>query len=157
MPVNKVFLLGNLTRTPELRFTPSGLAICQIGIAVNRVWYDQKTNEKREEVTFVDVDVFGKQAETANTYLVKGRQVHIEGRLKLDQWDDKQTGQKRQKLKVVCERLTFVGNKGDGGQGQTQARQPAAQQAARQNTVQSNVDWPPQEEPLDIPEENVPF
>jgi single-strand DNA-binding protein len=100
--------MGNLTRDPEIRYTPKGTAICQMGLAVNRVWTDENGQEK-EEVTFVDIDVWGKQAETASKYLTKGRPVFIEGRLKLDQWDDKESGQKRSRLKVVCERLQFIG------------------------------------------------
>jgi single-strand DNA-binding protein len=115
---NKVILVGNLTRDPELRYTPKGLAIAKIGLAVNRTWKTE-TGESREEVTFVDVDSFGKQAETIGQYLKKGRPILVEGRLKLDQWDDKQTGQKRSRLGVVMESFTFLdsGNRGGGGAG----------------------------------------
>jgi len=115
--VNVVILAGNLTRDPEIRYTPSGMAVAQLGVAVNRKFKDSKTNEMREEVTFVDVELWGKQAETAKQYLSKGRPVLIEGRLKLDQWDDKQTGQKRSKLKVVGERIQFLGAPGGAGGG----------------------------------------
>lgn len=114
---NKVILLGNLTRDPELRVTPRGTSICQFGIAVNREFKDEG-GAKREEVTFIDVEAWGKQAELIAKYLVKGRPILFEGRLKLDQWDDKQSGQKRSKLKVVLEQLTFL----PGGQD----RQPSA-------------------------------
>src|SRR5882724_13260208 len=113
---NKVLLMGNLTRDIELKYTPSGLAVARLGLAVNRKFRDTKTNELREEVTFVDIDVFGKQAETAHQYLAKGRPLFVEGRLKLDSWDDKNTGQKVYKLKVICERFQFMGGAG-GGQG----------------------------------------
>src|SRR5438093_12345241 len=105
---NKVLLMGNLTRDPEVRYTPKGTAIATIGLAVNRVW-STESGEKKEEVTFVDVDVWGRQAETIGQYMSKGRPIFIEGRLRLDQWDDKQTGQKRSKLKVVCESFQFIG------------------------------------------------
>ena len=113
---NKVILAGNLTRDPELRFTPKGLAICKFGLAINRAWTTE-TGEKKEEVTFVDIDAFGRQAETIAQYLKKGGGVMIEGRLRLDQWDDKQTGQKRSKLGVVAEGFQFTGapNRGEGG------------------------------------------
>jgi single-strand DNA-binding protein len=94
---NKVILMGNLTRDPEVRYTPKGMAIAKIGMAVNRRWTTE-TGEQKEEVTFVDVDAFGKQAETIGQYMRKGGAILIEGRLRLDQWDDKQTGQKRQRL-----------------------------------------------------------
>ena len=108
---NKVILVGNLTRDPELRYTPKGLAIGKIGLAVNRSWRNE-AGEQKEEVTFVDVDSFGKQAELIGQYMRKGSPILIEGRLRLDQWDDKQTGQKRSKLGVVVENFQFLG----GGQ-----------------------------------------
>lgn len=109
---NKVLLMGNLTRDPEVRYTPKGTAIATIGIAVNRVWTTE-SGEKKEEVTFVDVDVWGRQAETIGQYMSKGRPIFIEGRLKLDSWDDKETGQKRNKMKVVCESFQFLGGQKD--------------------------------------------
>ena len=106
---NKVILVGNLTRDPELRYTPKGTAIAKIGLAVNRVWTTD-TGEKKEEVTFVDVDIFGRTAENVGQYMRKGSPMLIEGRLRLDQWDDKQTGQKRSKLGVVAESVQFLGS-----------------------------------------------
>lgn len=114
---NRVILLGNLTRDPQVRYTPSGMAVSEIGLAVNHSWFDKNTNQRREEATFVDVTLWGRTAEIAGEYLAKGRQVLIEGRLKLDQWDDKQTGQKRSKLCVVCENMTMVGGRPDGSRG----------------------------------------
>jgi single-strand DNA-binding protein len=111
---NKVILVGNLTRDPELRYTPKGTAIAKIGLAVNRVWTNE-AGEKKEEVTFVDVDVFGRTAENVGQYMRKGRPILIEGRLRLDQWDDKQTGQKKSKLGVVAETVQFLGSANDGG------------------------------------------
>lgn len=114
---NRVILLGNLTRDPQVRYIPSGTAVADIGLAINRTWYDKATNQKREEATFVDVTLWGRDAEVAGEYLSKGRQLLVEGRLQLDTWDDKQTGQKRSKLRVVCESMTMVGSRNDGGAG----------------------------------------
>jgi single-strand DNA-binding protein len=124
---NKVILVGNLTRDPELRYTPKGTAIAKIGVAVNRVWTNE-AGEKKEEVTFVDVDVFGRTAENVGQYMRKGRPILIEGRLRLDQWDDKQTGQKKSKLGVVAETVQFLGSPG-GGEGGGGGGAPAARPA----------------------------
>lgn len=111
---NKIILIGNLTRDPELRYTPKGSAIAKIGIAVNRIWKSE-SGEKKEEVTFVDIDAFGRTAENCAQYVKKGSLILIEGRLKLDQWDDKATGQKRSKLGVVAESVQFLwSHPGDG-------------------------------------------
>jgi single-strand DNA-binding protein len=156
--LNRVLLIGNLTRDPEMRYTPSGMAVCRVGVAVNRRFKDSKTNEMREETTFVDVDVWGRQAETANQYLAKGRPVFIEGRLKLDQWEDKQTGQRRSKLGVVCERWQFVGSSGQGGGAPTQNRRATAP-AAQAGSAPDNMEPPLDQEPEDLqpPEDQVPF
>jgi single-strand DNA-binding protein len=126
--LNKVMLIGNLTRDPELRYTPKGTAVADIGLAINRVWTNDQ-NQRQEETTFVDVTLWGRQAEIAQQYLTKGRGAYIEGRLQLDTWDDKQTGQKRSKLKVVGENLQFLpdgkGAAGGSGGGQQPPRQPA--------------------------------
>jgi single-strand DNA-binding protein len=114
---NKVILLGNLTRDPQVRYTPSGTAVAEIGLAVNRYWFDKQSNTRREETTFVDVTLWGRDAEVSGEYLAKGRPILIEGRLQLDTWDDKQTGQKRSKLRVVAERMQMLGSRGDGGGG----------------------------------------
>lgn len=112
---NKVILMGNLTRDPEVRFTPAGTAVSDIGLAVNRKWLDKASNQWKEDTTFVDVTLWGRTAEVAGEYLSKGKQVLIEGRLQLDTWDDKESGQKRSKLKVVGEQMTMLGSRGDGG------------------------------------------
>ncbi|MDR3458342.1 MAG: single-stranded DNA-binding protein [Verrucomicrobiae bacterium] len=127
---NKVILMGNLTRDPELRYTPKGMAIAKIGVAVNRVWTNE-AGEKKEEVTFVDVDVFGRTAENVGQYMRKGRPILIEGRLRLDQWDDKQTGAKRSKLGVVAETVQFLGGAPGAGEGGGAPGAPAAPRAAR--------------------------
>jgi single-strand DNA-binding protein len=112
--LNKVLLLGNVTRDPEVRYTPKGSAVCDLGIAVNRA-YTTDSGEKREEVTFVDVTLWGRTAEVASEYLKKGRPVFIEGRLQMDSWDDKQTGQKRTRLRVVAENMQLLGGRPPGG------------------------------------------
>ncbi|MEM7147741.1 MAG: single-stranded DNA-binding protein [Verrucomicrobiota bacterium] len=115
--LNKVMLIGNLTRDPEVRYTPKGTAVTDIGLAVNRVFSASDGGEKREETTFVDVTLWGRQAEIAGQYLQKGRPVFIEGRLQLDSWEDKNTGQKRSKLRVVGENMQFLGSRDGGGGG----------------------------------------
>ena len=149
---NKVILAGNLTRDPELRYTPKGLAIAKIGLAINRSWKSE-TGETKEEVTFVDIDAFGKQAETIGQYLKKGRPILIEGRLRLDQWDDKQTGQKRSRLGVVLEGFQFLdsGNRNEGGSEAPRARQAAAPVAAPAAAVEPAAEAPEPEQ------DDVPF
>lgn len=110
---NKVILLGNLTRDPELRYTPKGSAVCDLGLAVNRS-YTLDNGEKREEVTYVDVVLWARLAEIAGEYLKKGRPVFIEGRLQLDTWDDKTSGQKRSKLRVIGETMQLLGSRPSG-------------------------------------------
>ena len=114
---NKVILVGNLTRDPEVRYTPKGSAVCDLGLAVNRQ-YSTEGGEKREEVTFVDVVLWARLAEIAGEYLKKGRPVLIEGRLQLDSWDDKQSGQKRSKLRVIGETMQLLGSRPGGGGGE---------------------------------------
>jgi single-strand DNA-binding protein len=110
---NKVLLMGNLTRDIELKFTPSNQPVANIGIAVNRR-FRTKEGENREEVTFVDCEAWGRTAEVMKQYLAKGRPVFIEGRLKLDQWQDKD-GTNRSKLRVVVENFQFIDSRGGGG------------------------------------------
>ena len=106
---NKVILMGNLTRDPELRVTNTGLSICKLSLAVNRT-YTTKEGDSKDETTYVDIDSFGKQAETLSKYLQKGRPIMVEGRLKLDQWETNE-GQKRSKLAVVLENFQFIGGR----------------------------------------------
>ncbi len=127
---NKVILAGNLTRDPELRYTPKGTAVARITLAVNRTYTAGEGGEKKEEVSFVDVDVWGRQAEVISQYMKKGRPLLVEGRLKQDTWEDKNTKQKQSKLKVVLESFSFIdsGNRdgGGGGGGGAPARSPSA-------------------------------
>ncbi len=104
---NRVTLIGNLTRNPELRKTKTGAAVTELGLALNRVW-NNESGQRQEETTFVDVTVWGRNAENAAQYLQKGRSVLIEGRLQLETWQDKQSGQDRSKLKVVADAIQFL-------------------------------------------------
>jgi single-strand DNA-binding protein len=125
---NKVILAGNLTRDPELRYTPKGTAVARITLAVNRTYTAGEGGEKKEEVSFVDVDVWGRQAEVISQYMKKGRPLLVEGRLKQDTWEDKNTKQKQSKLKVVLESFSFLdsGNRSGGNEGAAPARTPSA-------------------------------
>lgn len=154
---NKVILLGNLTRDPELRYTPKGTAVARLGLAVNRT-YKTDSGESKEEVTFLDVDAWGKQAELISQYLRKGNPLFVEGRLRLDQWDDKQTGQKRSAIKVVLENFQFVGGRAEGGTGGSggapsapPSRPPARPANPANPTEPPTSDGPPPEE------DDVPF
>jgi len=142
---NKVLLVGNVTRDPEVRYTPSGMAVTEIGLAVNRYWTDKSTNERKEETTFVDITLWGRQAGIAGEYLAKGRPVLIEGRLQLDQWEDKETGQKRSKLRVVGEQMQLLGSRNEGGSGPPAksgapaGRQAGAPAAARRSSAPADA------------------
>lgn len=120
---NKVILAGNLTRDPEMRYTPKGTAIAKFGLAINRTWKTE-TGENKEEVTFVDVDAFGRQAEVIAQYMKKGRPILVEGRLKLDSWEDKTTHQKKSVLRVVLESFSFIDSQRTGDGGGAPASQP---------------------------------
>jgi single-strand DNA-binding protein len=141
---NKVLLLGNLTRDPEVRYTPKGTAVTDLGIAVNRQ-YTLDTGEKREEVTFVDVTFWGRTAEVAGEYLKKGRPVFIEGRLQLDTWDDKQTGQKRSKLKVMGEAMQMLGSRQGGGGGDAPDEEPRGRSTGAARSSSPPKGGPPAE------------
>ena len=147
---NRVMLMGNCTRDPEIKYTPKGTAVAELGLAVNRV-YTADNGEKREEVTFIDVTLWGRQAEIANEYLKKGRPVFIEGRLQMDTWDDKQTGQKRSKLKVVAEGMQLLGSRPDSEGG---SRPAPGKGAARAPAPKEPVD-PDLEPPAE--EDDIPF
>ena len=127
--LNKVLLIGNLTRDPELRVTPKGTAICQFGLAVNRQYKDE-SGASRDETAFIDIEAWGKQGELVSKYLQKGSPAFIEGRLRFDSWEDKQSGQKRNKLKVVLENVQFLSRGGGGGGTSTGGAEPAAAVAA---------------------------
>ncbi|MFO0784687.1 MAG: single-stranded DNA-binding protein [Phycisphaerales bacterium] len=149
--LNKVMLIGNLTRDPDLKYTAGNQAVCELGLAVNRR-YKTKEGEDREETTFVDCEAWGKQAEILKQYLSKGRPVFIEGRLKLDQWEDKDGG-KRSKMRVVIENFQFLGSGGggsreEGGEG-TRTRSAGAPRSTGRTAASG-----PHEQPAD---EEIPF
>ena len=147
---NKVILIGNLTRDIELRYTPNGTAVAKVGIASNRSFTDPVTKEKKQEVMFIDITIFGRAAETANQYLKKGSQILVEGRLSFNQWTDN-TGQKRSKHEIIAESVKFLGGGSANNQTQTaQNPQPQTQQANPQTQ-------PSQSPEMDINEENIPF
>lgn len=155
---NRVILLGNLTRDPELRYLPSGTAVSEIGLAVN----DRRKNangEWVEETTFVDVTLWSRTAEVASEYLSKGSPVLIEGRLKLDSWETND-GQKRSKLKVVCERMQMLGGRGGGGGAPSEGGGRAPARRGNSNAEYSQAappdvyDAPPPEPP---PGDDIPF
>jgi len=151
---NKVILLGNLTRDPEVRYTPKGTAVTELGMAVNRV-YTAENGEKREETTFVDVTLWGRTAEIAGEYLKKGRPVFIEGRLQLDTWDDKQSGQKRSKLKVVGEGLQLLGGRPGGGGGGGGGGDEEGSSAPR--SASNRPAPPPKSAPSEPDDDEIPF
>ncbi len=151
---NRVILMGNVTRDPEVRYTPKGSAVTEVGLAVNRQ-YTTEGGEKREETTFVDVTLWGRTAEIAGEFLKKGRPVLFEGRLQLDSWEDKQSGQKRSKLRVVGETMQLLGGRGDapatgsgGSSGARSASQSRPSQDAPEHSVEDFGDAPPDD---DIP------
>lgn len=148
---NKVILLGNLTRDPEVRYTPKGTAVTDLGLAVNRT-YTADNGEKREEVTFVDVTFWGRTAEVAGEYLKKGRPVFVEGRLQLDSWDDKQSGQKRTKLKVIGENMQMLGApRGAGGGSGGDEESSSAPRSGSRSTPPPKAAAPPQPDDDEIP------
>ncbi len=151
--LNKVMLIGNLTRDPELRVTPKGTAICTFSIAVNRKFKDDSGGE-REEVTYIDIEAWGKSGENISKYCTKGRPLFVEGRLRLDQWEDKNTKEKRSRMKVVLENFQFLGGgrgEGGGGEGGGEARSYAPRAGAAPSPRPAA---PAPQENLD---EDVPF
>lgn len=159
---NKVILVGNLTRDPQVRYTPGGSAVAEVGLAVNRSWFDKNSNSRKEETTFVDVTLWGRTAEVASEYLTKGRSVLIEGRLQLDQWDDKESGQKRSKLKVVGENMTMLGGRGEsggGGGGKSGGGYSSGGNAPAQGGASNPADSFYDNAPSDggMPDDDVPF
>ncbi len=170
--LNKVMLMGNITRDPEVRYTPKGTAVTDISLAVNRS-YTLDDGERREETTFVDVTYWGRQAEVIGEYMKKGRPIYVEGRLQLDQWEDKNTGQNRSRLKIVGDNFQFLGGRDGnsrGVEGQQQQSAPPQQQSA---PLQQQQQAPPQQqqqsspppeqqqpagyEPIQDEDEDIPF
>jgi single-strand DNA-binding protein len=150
---NKVILLGNLTRDPEVRYTPKGSAVCDLGLAVNRQ-YTLDSGEKREEVTYVDVVLWSRLAEIAGEYLKKGRPVFIEGRLQMDSWEDKQSGQKRTKLRVIGETMQLLGSRPSSGSA------PAAEAGDEDHASRAAAKPAPPPKPASAPapdDDEIPF
>lgn len=146
--LNKVMLIGNLTRDPELRVTPKGTAICTFSIAVNRKFKDDSGGE-REEVTYIDIEAWGKSGENISKYCTKGRPLFVEGRLRLDQWEDKTTKEKRSRMKVVLENFQFLGGGrgegapgggGEGGEARSYAPRAGAAPKPAAPAAQENLD-----------------
>lgn len=134
--LNKVMIIGNLTRDPELRVTPKGTAICQFSLAVNRKFKTESGGEQ-EEVTYVDIEAWGKAGETIAKYCTKGKPLFVEGRLKLDQWEDKATKEKRSRMKVVCENFQFLGS----GRDEQKPAAAAPRAAAPQEDMEADVSF----------------
>ena len=138
--LNKCQLMGNITRDIELRYTPNGTAVADLGLAINRNRKDDN-GEKIEETTFVDVTLWGRVAEVAHQYAGKGKPIFVEGRLQLDTWEDKNSGEKRSKIKVVGENIQLLGSK-DSSQGSSQPSQGGQQQAQPQQGKTPTDDLP---------------
>ncbi len=158
---NKVMLMGNLTRDPEIRYTPKGTAVCEIGMAINR-YFSGESGDKREETTFVDVTLWGRTAEIAQEYLKKGRPVFIEGRLQLDSWEDKTSGQKRSKLRVVAEGMQLIGSRDGGSAGGGRSPSPDEMEEPSRGRPSSGGSSersaPPKKAPPPEPDEDeIPF
>jgi single-strand DNA-binding protein len=143
--LNRVFILGRLTRDPEVRYTPKGTAVSELGVAINRT-YKAQDGTTREETCFVDVEVWGRQAETCKEFLAKGREVFIEGSLKLDQWTDTE-GKKKSKLGVRADRVQFIGGRGTG--------EGAAARPAR--AAQDDGPPPPNDADAPAEDDDIPF
>ena len=153
--LNKVMLIGNLTRDPELRVTPKGTAICQFSLAVNRKFKDESGGE-REEVTYVDIEAWSKQGETIAKYCTKGRPLFVEGRLRLDQWEDKTTKEKRSRMKVVLENFQFLGSgRADGAPGGGEGGEGGS--APRSYAPRATTPRPAAPAPQENLDEDVPF
>jgi len=136
--LNQVILIGNLTRDPETKNLQSGDSVTSCGIAMNKVWMNDR-NEKQESVTFVDFEIWGKKGEAVAQYCRKGKQVCVSGELKMDEWEDRETGQKRSKLKVRAFSVVFLGSKADDeGGGQQQGDQQQGGQRQQQSRPAGN-------------------
>lgn len=159
--LNKVMLMGNLTRDPEIKYTPKGTAIANFGMAINRN-YSTEGGEKREEVTFVDIEAFGRTAEIIGEYFKKGRPIYVEGRLKLDTWDDKQTGVKKSKLRVVADSFEFLGSRegGPGGGSGGESNEGGRSEARSSGSLKKPATPPPRppaDPDLDAEGDDIPF
>lgn len=159
---NRVILAGNLTRDPELSYTPANTAVCKFGLAINRRWTDKNTNERREETTFVNCTAFARRGEVINQYLKKGNPILLEGRLQFSQWTN-QEGQKRSKLEVVVDTFEFLGGRQDGagggagGSGAGEQAPPVSGVGQQAPPVSGEPAGPPPDAPGPPPDAEVPF
>jgi single-strand DNA-binding protein len=136
--VNKVILVGNLGKDPEVRYTAGGQAVASLRIATSRSWTDKQSGQRKEETEWHEVEVWGKQAELCGEYLAKGRQVYVEGRLKTDKWQDKQTGQDRYRIKIVADSVRFLSSGG-----QRSAGRPASSPSSSPSPANDEMGGPP--------------
>lgn len=154
--LNKVMLIGNVTRDPEIRYTPKGTAVAEVGLAINRV-FTPEGGERREETTFVDITFWGRQAEIVAEYGKKGKPLYVEGRLQLDSWDDKQSGQKRSKLRVVGENFQFLGSRGEGGDSEGGGREQAPRSTSRPASSAAPASRPTAPSHSEPEDDDIPF
>jgi len=154
--VNKVILIGNVTRDPEVKFTPKGSAVTDVSLAINRN-YTLDNGEKREETTYVDVELWGRLAEIAGEYAKKGRPLYIEGRLRMDTWEDKTSGQKRSRMKVVGENLQLLGGRPSGGGGGGGDYEGGGHQESRSPQRPARPAPSQQPPPSSEPDDDIPF
>lgn len=155
--LNKVMLMGNITRDIQTKYTPNQTMVADFGIAMNRR-YKTQSGEEKEEVTFIDCTAFGRTAEVINQYFTKGKPIFIEGRLKYDQWEDKQGGGKRSKISVVVDHFQFIGGDRDGGGGERQERGSARPQQQRRgpeaNDAAGSEPFPDEQQ---FKDDDIPF
>jgi single-strand DNA-binding protein len=154
MYINKAILYGNLTRDPELKSLPSGIAVCQFSLATNRVWKD-KNGAKQESTDYHNIVVFGRQAETVNQYLKKGAGAYVEGRIQTRSWDDKTSGEKKYRTEIVADRIQF-GPKGGSQGGPASSHAPATDAPKGKSAPKEDlatIEYPDE----DINPEDIPF
>lgn len=151
---NKVLLMGNLTRDPELRYTPSGTAVCEFGLAVNRSW-TSKDGQKREETCFVDCQAWARSGEIIQEYCRKGRPLFVEGRLTYDSWEGRD-GQKRSKLRVTVDSFQFIGGRGEAGAGSAGAARNSAPPGQKDTPAPAPETPPDAEAPYQV-DDDIPF
>ena len=151
--LNKVMLIGNLTRDPEVKYTPRGTAVADVGLAVNRL-FTADDGERREETTFVDIILWGRIAEIAKQYCKKGSPLFVEGRLQLDTWDDKQTGQKRSRLRVVAENIQLLGSRPSAPTSDTSVHEPSKPQ---ERSPSASSSYPTAKTEPPVEDDDIPF
>ncbi len=155
---NKVMLMGNLTRDPELRYTPSGTPVCEFGLATNRT-YTTRDGEQREEPCFVDITMWGRRGVVISEYFTKGDPIFVEGRLQYDSWETPD-GSRRSKLRVVAENFEFLGSTSGGGgasRGRSAERRDRASERGRGGSGDGSQAEPEEEETYDVGEDEIPF